>query len=79
MILCQRADCLCSSAFHSSHLSLGLCTQNYLYKQWSLPPSPLAIHDPLVRGRLSLLFGVLMSPKRRVRAAHGRASADKTH
>ena len=27
----------------------------------------------------SALFGVLMSPKRRVRAAHGRARAAKTH
>jgi hypothetical protein len=68
MILCQRADCLCSSAFHSSHLSLGLCTQNYIYKQWSLHPPPLAIHDPLSEGSLPLLFGVSMSPKRRVRA-----------
>jgi hypothetical protein len=30
-------------------------------------------------GVRSALFGVLMSPKRRVRAAHGRARAAKTH
>ncbi len=30
-------------------------------------------------GARSALFGVLMSPKRRVRAAHGRARAAKTH
>jgi hypothetical protein len=30
-------------------------------------------------GRAASPFGVLMSPKRRVRAAHGRARAAKTH
>jgi hypothetical protein len=30
-------------------------------------------------GARSVLFGVLMSPKRRVRAAHGRAREAKTH
>ncbi len=30
-------------------------------------------------GARSALFGVEMSPKRRVRAAHGRARAAKTH
>jgi hypothetical protein len=30
-------------------------------------------------GARSALFGVLMNPKRRVRAAHGRARAAKTH
>ncbi len=31
------------------------------------------------RGARSALFGTVMSPKRRVRAAHGRAREAKTH
>ncbi len=46
---------------------------------WASPSRPMAIYDPLSEGRLPLLFGVLMSLKRRVRTAHGRASAEKTH
>jgi hypothetical protein len=49
MILCQRADCLCSSAFHSSHRSLGLCTQTYIN----------TLHTVIRFVSISVKFGIL--------------------